>query len=682
VTTKRWIPLLLAAAITSLLAGCGGGSTANVQNPQPPPQSQVSIDFNPEPAGSLAVSFSENLTAVVTNDPSNLGVDWSLVCPSSIGAGNCGTLSTLHTVSGAPNTYTAPSTLLTDSLAVEVIALATASSDSKNVVAPIMISSFDASFRAGTYILQAQGVDSSLNPYQYAAAIALDGSGNIKGGEQTANYASLGSLADANLTGSYFIGNDGRGTITINTGDDNIGANGVETFALVYLNNSQALTSQIDFGAAATGASAIGTMDLQTSTAAPSRGYAFAVSGNDFVTTKPIALGGVFNVDSPNKISGSGSVADEIVARKVNATAVALSGTLTTPDQFGVFTLNLIAPFGVMNKSIPLQFAGYIVDETHIKLIETDASAFSTAPFGSTAGVAISQGTATGTFTDNASFSGTYVFEVAGVDLSNFNLAPNTLTSIGLFTADGGGNFNNGFTDTFLGLNTIQGTNANPQTGAQISAAFTGTYSVDSSGTGRASTTSVAFNPEPKLGYQPSFFFYLTGNGNPTLVLDAGDSHYPSLGAGIAYPQSSATATLSGDYGLIFTQEQSGTGENDATAQFTANSTTTPPSLSGVADINLDFGANLDQPFTGMFAAPTATSPFSGTLVGTNNDTLSSAAFTPQIAVNYYFIDQSHGFFVETDLINSVPPTTPPTPSGQMSFGYYAARTPVCTGCP
>jgi hypothetical protein len=49
--------------------------------------------------------------------------------------------------------------------------------------------------------------------------------------------------------------------------------------------------------------------------------------------------------------------------------------------------------------------------------------------------------------------------------------------------------------------------------------------------------------------------------------------------------------------------------------------------------------------------------------------------------VNYYFIDADHGFFVETDLLNSIPPTTPPTASAQVSFGYYAARTPVCTGC-
>jgi len=154
------------------------------------------------------------------------------------------------------------------------------------------------------------------------------------------------------------------------------------------------------------------------------------------------------------------------------------------------------------------------------------------------------------------------------------------------------------------------------------------------------------------------------------------------VGAGIAYPQSTATAAFNGDYGFSFTQELSAASENDGTAQLHVNSTTTPASSSGITDVNLDFGATQEQPFTGTFSAPTATGPFPGTLVGTNNATVSSLAFTPQIAVDYYYIDPGHGFFVETDLVNSVAPTTPPTPSGQVSFGYYAARTPVCTGCP
>ena len=689
-TLNRWMLILLTAFALGILAGCEGGSTANVQNPPPPPPSNITIAFQPEPSPTLNISSSENLIASVTNDPNNYGVDWSLTCGTP---SNCGTLNVngntgSHTASGSPITYSAPSVLPSNNMIVEVVAYATAD-HTKNVVAPIAISTFDSGFSAGTYVLQAHGVDSSLNPYQFAAAIVLDGKGNITGGEQTANYALSGSLADANLTGSYFIGNDGRGTITIGTNDANIGGNGLETFTFVYLSASRALISQMDLPitstqSAATGVSATGSMDLQASTVPPSGGYAFVISGTDVPKASPVAFGGILNIDSPNAISGNGSVVDELLGKKLNATALSLSGTLTAPDNLGSFTLNLDAPFGSTNKVIPLQFVGYIVDATHVNLIETDTVSGNASPFGLTAGFAIGQGNATGTFTTNASLSGIYVFGIPGTDLSEFNSTfglistPATFTSAGLFTADGAGNLTNGFTDTFLALNTVQGTAVNPQTGAQISAPFTGTYSVDSTGTGRAASTGITFNPEPKDDYLPMLFLYLTGNGGPALVLEAGDSHYPSIGTGIAYPQSTATPALSGDYGMIFTQELSGFNENDADGPFNANSTATPPSLSGIADVNVGFGANQDQPFAGTFAAPSATGPFSGILLGTNNTLVTSVAFVPQIAVNYYSIDPTQGFFIETDLVNA----TAPEQQGQVSIGYYEARTPVCPTCP
>jgi hypothetical protein len=327
----------------------------------------------------------------------------------------------------------------------------------------------------------------------------------------------------------------------------------------------------------------------------------------------------------------------------------------------------LTADFGSSNKPIPIQFTGYIVDGSHIKLMETDSSAG--AGFGLTAGLAIGQGTAAGTF-KASSLSGNFVFGVPGTDLSNTNIAPATLTSAGVFTSDGAGNLTNGFTDTFLQLSTIQPNNS----GAQISTSFDGTYSVDPTGIGRASLV-LTFSPAPKPKYQPTFLFYLTGNGNPPLVLEAGDSRYPSLGAGIAYPQSSGPLTISGDYGMNLAQQNGS--ENDGTAQFSASATTTPPSLTGIADVNIGSGANTDQPFTGTFAAPGSNGISSGTLVGTNNDIVSSTVFDPLITVNFYVIDPNHGFFVETDLINQSAQQT-----GQVSLGYYAARSPICAGCP
>lgn len=648
---RRWIVFLPLAAMISVLAGCNSGSTFNVQNPQPPPASKVSIAFQPAPAGSILINTTMNLTAAVSNDPSDAGVDWSLTCQNT---GNCGSLSALHTASGQATTYTPPPTFSGNNQTVNIVAFATAD-HTQNVVAPITVTAFGSNLK-GTYVLQAQGVDINGGPnYQFGGVIALDGNGNIKSGEQTANFFdtnpnvnALVSKSDPITGGSYFLGPDGRGTITINTGDNDIGGNGVESFAFVFLSNSQALITQMDFGTSATGTSASGTMDLQTGTAAPSGGYAFAVSGSDFTTASPAAFGGILNIDSPNNISGKGSVADQNLAGTVTAKQT-ISGTLSNPDSFGAITLTLSVPG--FPTTTAFRFTGYIVDATHMKLIESDNS--SGAGVGSTAGVAIGQGPATGTFRDDTSFSGTYGLGVLGVDLTGST--PSTLTSVGLFTADGSGNLANGFTDTFLQQSGAQG-----NAGAQISAAFGGTYSVDTKGTGRVQSTFNHFVPRQTPPFQPRFFFYLTGNGNPPLVLDGGDllGNYPSLGAGVAYPQSAAPFAFDGRYGFSVTQQNGS--ENDGTGQMTADMTAS--TLSGIVDINSAFSATFDNLFNGTFNSPGSNGRFAGTL------------FASGIAVEYYIIDPSHGFFVETDLVTSS--------SGQVSFGYYAARTPVCDGCP
>ncbi len=398
-------------------------------------------------------------------------------------------------------------------------------------------------------------------------------------------------------------------------------------------------------------------MDLQTSVAAPLGGYAFVVSGSDFVSGSASAIGGILNIDSPNNISGKGSVTDQNLAGTLTRNQE-LSGTLSNPDSFGAVTLNLTVPG--FPSTTAFQFTGYIVDSTHMKLIESDNPS-GAGGIGSTAGVAIAQGSATGTF-NNASFSGTYVFGVLGQDLSS--TLPSTLTSVGLFAADGAGKLTGGFTDTLL------------QTApAQISAAFSGTYTATR--TGRAQSFFSHFVPHPTGGFDPTFFFYLTGNTNtPALVLASALNNEATgllVGAGIAYPQSIASLTFSGDYGFRFT-EQNGTQEFDGTAQMAANPTTTPPSLSGSADVGIPGGVELDQPFTGTFSLPCLEGTFNGCFAGTLEGNAFISPNQP-FSVDYYIIDSGHGFFVETDLLN------PSNPSGVVSLGYYAQRTPACASC-
>ena len=640
-----------------MFAGCGG-STANVQNPSIPPLSTVSIAFQSAPPASVAVSAATPLAAVVTNDSSDAGVDWSLTCSIPGTAPNkCGTLSALHTASAGATTYTAPSIFSGNNAAVNIVAFATAD-HTRNVGAPITITGFGSAL-TGTYVFQAQGIDvNTFGPYQFAGVITFDGNGGITSGEQTVNFFDpnagfLLSKSDPIAGGSYFVGPDGRGTITVNTNDQDIGQSGIETFACVVLSSSQALITQTDFTETATG-----TMDLQTSTAPPSGGYAFVVSGTDIATASPTAMGGVFNIDSARTISGKGSVADQNLAGFVTAKQT-LSGSLSKPDSFGGVTLNLNVPG--FATATTFKFTGYIVDATHIKLIESDNQSGSGS--GATGGAAIGQGSATGTFLNDTSFSGTYVFGVLGQDLSAFS--PSTLTSVGVFSADGSGGIANGFTDTFLQSNGAQGTG-----GSQISAAFGGAYTIDSKGTGRVRASFNHFVPAPQPGFAPVFFFYLTGNGNPPLILDAGDfgaaQAYPSLGTGLAYAQSSGPLTFGGSYGFSLVQQNGGT-ENDATASMTAQSDA--GTLSGMLDSNSGFNPTFNNPVSGAFVAPSSNGRFAGTL---DSPAFDATPFTAE----YYIIDPGHGFFVETDLVN------PTSSTGVVSFGYYSVRTPLCATCP
>lgn len=661
---RRWILILLSVTTVSFLAGCGG-STFNVQNPVSPGQQQsVSIAFQTPPPSSILINAQVPLTAVVSNDPGNEGVDWSLTCPSQ----NCGTLSSKHSASGDPITYTPPSSFSGNSASVTIVALATAD-PTKNVLAPITITAFG-SVLTGTYVFQASGSDSSGFPYQIAGALALDGTGDtcsgyITSGQQTLNTVSGGSVTTP-ISGSsgtpcvpgpssYFVGADGRGSITLVIGQ---GANAVtETFSLVVLSSSQALIAELD----STGTSA-GTLELQDPNAAgtpPTGGYAFVASGTDS-SALGIALGGVADIDSQGNIPGTTSLVDTEYQNNTSfyiecAGADSFGGSVSGPGSFGTvtFTLNAARCF----PSGTVQLTGYIVDATHIRLIETDGGFL-------TAGPAVGQGSATGTFTA-ASFSGPYVFGVLGLDLQDSY--PSTLTSLDAVNADGQGDITAGITDTFF-----------QSLDVQVSDQFTANYQMDDKMIGRVHASHFRFDNRHFPTFTPDMTFYLTGNGAPALVLFGASGGYPSLGAGTAYPQAANTQSLSfgnGEaYGIGFTQQNGS--ENDGTGQITSTLNQGAPggTLSGVVDdFSNGFGAPV--PLAGSFACPQGAASCPDSF-----GRFSASTFVPDqtnTGVDYYLIDSDHAFFVETDLVN------PTNPSGQVALGYFAKRCDVtsATSC-
>jgi hypothetical protein len=306
-------------------------------------------------------------------------------------------------------------------------------------------------------------------------------------------------------------------------------------------------------------------MELQTSVAAPTGGYAFVTRGTD-INFAGIVMGGVLNIDAPNTISGVGSITDlayNDFSGLVTFPNSPMSGSVSASDSFGAVQISL-TPTSFPSPSI--QFTGYVVDTTHMALIESDNTAG--AGFGLTAGVAFAQGSATGTFTTNTSFSGSYAFGIFGPDASGATFS--FLSSAGIFTPDGSGSLNNGYVDEFL----LQG-----GSDLQISDGFQGTYTVDPAGTGRVDTNSSITYSQATNGTGPELVFYLTGTGTQALVLDADIE--PALGGagvgtGIAYPVT-AGAAFAGLYGLTSTQNFFGSIEVDSVGEITVDGTAKNP---------------------------------------------------------------------------------------------------------
>ena len=635
VTTRVWALFLACITTMLLFSGCGEPTT-RVQNEHAPVSSapNVSIQFQPAPPGSIFLNGSASFGAVVSNDSSNAGVDWNLTCQVD----NCGSLIPRHTDSGKMATYQPPQSISGNTQVVTIVGYA-AADPAANITTQITVSGFARNLK-GNYVFQTRGVDAS-GPSQMAGVMVIDGKGGITSGEQTYSN-SLMSVSDSITGGRYSIGPDGRGTITVITADQNIGQQGAENFSFVLLSTSQAFLAQVDDPniQATSSTTSSGTLELQSPAPIPKGGYAFVVNGTDpFLNA--LAFGGVINVDSPGTISGAGSVADEDLAGALTTDAT-LSGTVSSADTFGMIKFTLSVSF----LSSPMELTGYIVDGSHIRLVESDNT--SGAGVGATAGLAISQGAATGTFTNNNAFAGTYVFSVFGHNLSGPGSAGTLFSSVGMFTADALGNLTNGFSDEFsAGFVT------------PVSDSFTGTYTLDSSGTGRIDTNfSISF---ANTGPGPELIFYLTGTGSPPLILDA-DPNLDAIGAlgtGLASP-AAANPSFNGRYGISFTQFVAA-GEDDASGEVNVNANS--QTLSGVVDTNFLFTPQPNTSLTGGFAASSTANRFTGSL---NNGFFLNTSGPIQVA--YYLIDSNHGVFVETDSF--------------FTSGLFTTRSPVCPGCP
>lgn len=555
----------------------------------------------------LATSATATFSAT-TNDSS--GVNWT--CTPT---GACGSFSPTNTLTGVNTTYTAPAAVPSGG---KVTVIATSVTDNtKSASAKITITPVSP-LADGNYVYSLAGMNATGNgtapsPYFVAGQFVVSG-GLITGGEQ--DYADINNESRdlINPTGSLISTSSKDSnlliTLTICSGqtctsnDTGVGVNGVETLSGSLISATKGLIIEFDSSAASNG-----TLDLQTTTAAPSGGYAFAMNGvnsGDF----GLSFGGVINVDGSGTISGAGSVFDINNSGVVTQNQTFAASTVTTPDTSGRFALTLVPT----SSSIPsFNLVGYTVDSTHIRLVEgLDHLG------GITGGTALVQGGNTGQLGSAFASGNSYVVGMVGADKYGVLQVAGVLTATSA-TALGG-------TISYNDLTQIGA--ANSITG--------GAYTVAS--TGRVAMTGVT---DGTLTF--TINLYLDGNGN-ALEMMADPSPGAHVGAGGGYLQqvgAFSAGSFSGNYVL------SAGGVDPSENEFGAVGVVTADGVSAITPGFVDL--NFFQ--TSSAAVPTSDVPLTGSFTSNANGVFTGSISGLNVTANltYYLIDSTRLFAIETD---------------------------------
>jgi len=427
----------------------------------------------------------------------------------------------------------------------------------------------------GTFAISFSGSDAN-GAFAVAGILTTNGAGQITSGLMDVNRSPQ-PVTNLTISGSYNIHPDGRGVAGLNTS--------AGTFDLVFVivGNNRALVTRFEQSATGSGA-----MDLVNSsafsTAALAGTMVFNLSGLDSAGNVMSTVGSITTNATGAVTSGIQDLSDNgtiLTAQPISTGTIQVAGT-------GRGTASITTTTGTLN------FAFYVVDATHIKMVETDA-------LPALSGEAFRQNGPT----SNASINGPFAFTVAGNDL-----AVGPFAAGGVFTSNGAG----GITSGTLDFNDAGAPTQN--------APITGTYSLDASGRGTATVTgSVTLD----------FVVYPTTNGVQMLNVDSGLQV-----SGTAFAQSGAlsTASVQGDYGMNLTAATSG-GELDSIASLNANGT---GHIAGITDINNVGSTSTGTSLTGSY-----------TVDSTGHGPLTFQTGLGPQAMGIYVVNSNKALFVDLD---------------------------------
>lgn len=423
-----------------------------------------------------------------------------------------------------------------------------------------------------------------------AGSITFDGLGNVTpGGVEDVNSGNA-VMTNPITGGTYDVGPDGRTTVSLTTSVATV------TFQVTIISPQHALL--VRFDTVATGS---GTVDLQNkaelSISAISNFYSFAVSGINSGGF-PEAIAGNFFADGNGNFPINNAIQDVNNGGSVTQADTSLQGQIVTFDSN---TGRGLLQFTSTTKGT-LSFAFYIVDHTHIKLVETD-----TAPI--LAGDAFS---APNSIT-LASLTGNNAFTLGG------SVTKGAYAAGGIFTSSGTGTITGG----------VQDVNLAGRVFAQTIATSGSTYTITPANSNRILLN--VSNGTSTFTYG----VYINSNGTAEMIeLDAN----VVVASGVAFAQSSTTAPQ-GNYALNLTGAV-GQGEEDVNGAIASSGAA---ALTGYLDANVTGSLFPNVPLSGS----TITVP---TTRGRGTVTLQTAAPSPtSFALAYYVVDNQTYLLVEID---------------------------------
>jgi hypothetical protein len=460
-----------------------------------------------------------------------------------------------------------------------------------------------------------------------AGSFVADGQGGIVSGvEDIENFSTGVSVQIPIQSGSYLVGPDGRTRASLNTGGQ---AGSTLQFAL--MSNQHALVIRFDQNAVASGT--IDQQDLNAltnSNSVISGPYVIGVAGED-LSQKTMGVAGKFSASGTGLISAANTIFDVndggIVTTPASAptSTVSISGTYGFDAAFpgtgrGTITLTLTTHSSTNNTNTneQLQFAFYVVDNTHARLVEIDHNA-------------LLAGDMFAALAEN-SFSAASLAQANYPFTSSGSSSAGAYAAGGVFKSDGAGNISGGAFDS-----------NNAGTAGTTTMITACAYTVDAT-TGRIDLrlfTGAGACPGGANANTAEFAVYQTAQQSALILeIDAN-----AISSGMAFQQAPSPAALTGSFALNIAGQ--GTAQNlagaipqDAVGQLTLAGTSVSK---GTLDIN-----NFNAVFSGdpVSTASTIAAPDAN---GRGTATLNATNPTASFSLIYYVIDSNRALLLDQD---------------------------------